>query len=85
MPSAIRYFACEAGDAEAEEEADAEAEADGEPEGEASPGLLSWADDEAEAAGDGEPAPVDFCGPQAVAVAARATAAATPSVRIAAL
>ncbi|KJY22628.1 hypothetical protein ADK53_03210 [Streptomyces sp. WM6373] len=73
---------------EGEGEADGEAEADAEADGEGSPGLLSAvgeASGVAPAVGDDgaaeeEPADSVFCGPQAVA--ASATAAATPIVRI---
>ncbi|MFE9633780.1 hypothetical protein [Streptomyces sp. NPDC006463] len=76
------------GEADADADADADAEADGEAEGDASPGLpsvLGEASGVAPAVGEeeaeeAEPADSDFCGPQAVA--ASATAVATPIVRI---
>ncbi|MFE6834586.1 hypothetical protein ACFVFI_07035 [Streptomyces sp. NPDC057705] len=74
-------------DGEGEADGEAEAEGDAEADGEAS-GLLSVVGDASgevpavgeDEAGEAEPADSDFCGPQAVA--ASATAVATPIVRI---
>ncbi|WP_405921771.1 MULTISPECIES: hypothetical protein [unclassified Streptomyces] len=76
------------GEGEADADGDADADADGEADGDASPGLPSVVGEASgvaaavgeEGAEEAEPADSDFCGPQAVA--ASATAVATPIVRI---